>query len=148
EKILFENDDSLNRLHALCALHITGMSPTFIWRSLRRSDKDEFVRAWAIELLCENNLFSDKTALSEFTTEFARLAREDKSPVVRLYLASALQRLPVENRWDILENLYAHAEDADDHNLPLMYWYAGEEAVGRDTAKATALLQKTKIPLL
>jgi len=30
--------------------------------------------------------------------QFARLAREDKSPVVRLYLASALQRLPVEER--------------------------------------------------
>ena len=38
--------------------------------------------------------------------------------MVRLYLASALQRLPVEDRWDILAGLLGHSEDSSDHNLP------------------------------
>lgn len=77
-----------------------------------------------------------------------RLANEDKSPVVRLYLASALQRIPVDQRWDVLTALVQHAEDAGDHNLPLMYWYAAEPAVGVDPVKAIALLKKCKIPIV
>ena len=42
---------------------------------------------------------------AELLRKFAELARNDSSPVVRLYLASALQRLPAEQRWDILEGL-------------------------------------------
>ena len=80
--------------------------------------------------------------------ELERLAGEDKSPVVRLYLASALQRIPVEQRWPTLDQLVAHAEDASDHNLPLMYWYAAEPCVASDPAKAVALLKQSRIPLL
>ncbi len=47
-------------------------------------------------------------------TEFRGLAASDPSPVVRLALASALQRLPLDARWAILEALIAHAEDASD----------------------------------
>jgi hypothetical protein len=52
------------------------------------------------------------------------LAKNDASPVVRLYVASAAQRIAVSKRLPILEGLFAHAEDVADHNLPLMYWYA------------------------
>ena len=45
------------------------------------------------------------------------------SPVVRLYLASALQRLEFEDRWPILGNLAQHREDVDDHNIPRMLWF-------------------------
>ena len=41
--------------------------------------------------------------------------------------------------------LLGRAEDANDHNLPLMYWYAAEPFVGKDTKNAIALLGKTKI---
>ena len=76
------------------------------------------------------------------------MARDDKSPVARLYLASALQRIPVEQRWDTLTALVQHAEDAGDHNLPLMYWYAAEPAVGQDPVKAVALLKQCRIPVV
>ena len=101
---------------------------------------EEMLRAWAIQLACEN-----KNPNDALLKEFARMAREDKSPVVRLYLASALQRLPIEKRGEILEGLLAHAEDANDHNLPLMYWYAAEPVAGKDVASAAKLLGKTKI---
>jgi uncharacterized protein YbaP (TraB family) len=102
---------------------------------------DDYIRAWTIQLACE-----DKKPSDTLLKEFARMAREDKSPVVRLYLASALQRLPVAQRVEILEGLLAHAGDAQDQNLPLMYWYAAEPVVAQGTVSAAKLLAKTKIP--
>ena len=76
------------------------------------------------------------------------MAREDASPVVRLYLASALQRLAKPDRWDIATGLVSHAGDANDHNLPKMIWYGVEPAVPDDPEKAVALAFASKIPLL
>jgi putative membrane-bound dehydrogenase-like protein len=127
------------KLRSLWALHVThGLTRETQSKALASSD--EFVRAWTIQFACEDG------KPSALQSEFARMAREDKSPVVRLYLASACQRLSVEQRLPILENLLAHAEDADDHNLPLMYWYATEAVAAQETAKAVPLLGKTKIP--
>lgn len=103
--------------------------------------KSPYVRAFTIQFLCENKNPSD-AALQKF----ARLAKNDPSPVVRLYLASGLLRTPVEKRWEVLNGLLAHAEDANDHNLPLMYWFAAEGSVGSDTGRAVQLLSQTKIP--
>ena len=51
-------------------------------------------------------------------------------------------------RWQIAEKLLAHAEDADDQNLPLMYWYAIEPLADVDPARALALALNGKIPQL
>ena len=76
------------------------------------------------------------------------MAREDRSPLVRLYLASALQRTPVEKRWDVLAGLYARGEDAADQNLPLMVWYAAEPVVPLDMARALTLAESSNLPRL
>ena len=65
-----------------------------------------------------------------------------------MYLAAALQRLPLEQRWEIAGGLVAHAEDADDPNLPLMIWYGIEPAVAADGNRALELVLKSKIPLI
>ncbi|HEV2292608.1 MAG TPA: PVC-type heme-binding CxxCH protein [Tepidisphaeraceae bacterium] len=80
--------------------------------------------------------------------KLATLAKSDPSPIVRLYIASALQRVPLEQRWPILEALVAHSEDAADHNLPLMYWYAAEPAVGTNPERAITLAKTSTIPLI
>ncbi len=67
-------------------------------------------------------------------------------PIVRLALASACQRLTVEQRKPIVLALLAHEEDKDDHNLPLMYWYAAEPIVAADPAWAAEALAACKIP--
>src|SRR5262249_48153599 len=77
-----------------------------------------------------------------------KLAREDKSPVVRLYLASGAGRLPLAQRWGIVEGLANHGEDSGDHNLPLMVWYALEPLAGGDPAKALEVAAKSKLPNL
>ncbi len=128
------------RLRKLWTLHSAGgLSESLAAKSLK--DSAELIRAWTIQLACE-----DKKPSDALLKEFARMAREDPSPVVRLYLASALQRLPLAQRGEILEGLLGHAEDAKDHNLPLMYWYAAEPLAGQDVASAAKLLKATKIP--
>lgn len=130
----------VSQLRLLWTAHTIGaLQPVDHLKLLTSSN--EMLRAWTIQLATE-----DKQPGSPLLKEFARMAREDQSPVVRLYLASALQRLPLEQRGEILEGLLAHAEDAKDHNLPLMYWYAAEPLVGQDIATAAKLLGKTQIP--
>ena len=139
ELLEMNKTNALFRLRALWAYHnanglLGACEPEFL------NDSNEFVRAWAIQLMCEDKIHNN------YLTQFASLAREDKSPVVRLYLASALQRLPLSDRWEILEALYAHSEDASDHNLPLMYWYAAEPLATVDAKRALQMAEATKLP--
>jgi putative membrane-bound dehydrogenase-like protein len=130
------------RLRAMWALHVTaGWTPDGLFEAL--ADADEYVRAWAVQLLCEDRPPSDTTV-----ERFTRLAREDPSPVVRLYLASALQRLNHDARWKVAEALMLRAEDADDHNLPKMLWLGVEPLVQRDAAFALARAGRSRIPLV
>lgn len=130
------------RLRLLWALHMTGgVDESDAFKLL--SDDSEYVRAWTIQLLCENG---DPSAV--VLSRLRELARAEESAHVRLYLASALQRIAVEKRQPILEGLLARAEDAKDHNLPLMYWYAAEPVVGANRMNAIKLLTKTKIPVI
>jgi hypothetical protein len=48
----------------------------------------------------------------------------------------------------VVAGLLAHAEDADDHNLPLMYWYAVEPLVPTDKQRALDLALSTELPNL
>jgi putative membrane-bound dehydrogenase-like protein len=136
---LLNGDDALHRLRAMWTLHICEELDEGALL-IRLGDSDEYVRAWAIQLLAE-----DKRLEPETLARFAEMAREDRSPVVRLYLASAMQRLPVDQRRSVVEGLVKHGEDGDDPNLPLMDWYALEPLVGKDAKWAAGLLPKVKI---
>jgi putative membrane-bound dehydrogenase-like protein len=145
-KILTENKEEKNRLRALWAYHATldeEVGPIAISSNSRAQvyanaleSGNPATRAWAVRLFCETH-----GRLSE-------IVQNDPSPGVRLSLASALQRIPLGDRWKIAENLLAHAEDADDQNLPLMYWYAIEPLAEVDPARALALALNGKIPQL
>jgi putative membrane-bound dehydrogenase-like protein len=134
------NEDQDLRL--LWATHAAAGTSEASALNLMKSDH-EYVRAWAIQLVCEEN-----KPTAALLSQFAKMAREDKSPVVRLYLASALQRVPAADRWPVLEALFAHAEDAGDHNLPFLDWYAAEPMPTVNAAKALALAESTKLPRL
>ena len=66
--------------------------------------------------------------------------------LVRLHLASGLQRLPPEGRFPIATALASHAEDANDRQQPLMIWYGIEPAVVAHPDQAIALALASKIP--
>jgi len=140
DAILRDNPDETRKLRALWALKVTGEANPQVYLDNLTSNQ-EWLRAWAIQLLCENNALPP-VALKRFEA----MAASDKSPVVRRYLASTLQRIPPDQRWEILIRLVRHEEDAADHNLPMMYWYAAEGCVATDPDRGLELLKGCRIP--
>ncbi len=130
------------RLRYLWTLHACGAINEQLTVMLL-SDKEEYIRAWAIQLELE-----DKAATDVIIKRLQEMAADDSSAVVRLYLSSALQRLPNASRWGIATALAARAEDVNDHNLPLMVWYGTEPLVADDSQRAIELALQTRIPLL
>jgi hypothetical protein len=136
---LLDGKDSLHRLRAMWTLRMCDeLDEGLLLKCL--GDSDEYVRAWAIQLLGEDGRLEQETL-----ARFAAMAKEDPSAVVRLYLASAMQRVPVGQRRAVVEALVKHGEDGNDPNLPLMDWYALEPWVGSDAKGAAALLPKVKL---
>ncbi len=141
-RILAENPDVTRQLRALWTLHATGgLDDPSLRRLLEHADEN--VRGWAIQLLCENRAPS-----AAAVERFARMAVDDRSPLVRLYLASALQRLEPARRWAIAAGLLAHGEDAGDQNLPLMVWYGIESLVETDLERFAGLANAAKLSLV
>jgi putative membrane-bound dehydrogenase-like protein len=138
--ILNENPDVGRKLRALWALQVTGGATDELLAGLLKHGS-EHLRAWSIQLLAEDGTIPDAVRGA-----WALMAKEDPSPALRLALASALQRIPVEQRWETLEGLVSHAEDAADHNLPLMVWYAVEPCVAADRTRALRLAAASRIP--
>jgi putative membrane-bound dehydrogenase-like protein len=130
------------RLRAMWTLHVTGLwTPDTLVQIF--DDSDEYIRAWAVQLITE-----DGTPSQPVLDTFLRLAREDPSPVVRLYLASALQRIAEDQRWPIASALMARGEDAGDHNLPKILWLAVEPLVRGNPALALEHAGRSNIPML
>jgi len=141
-KMLRENPDVTRQLRALWALQSTGgVDPTLTQELL--GSKQEYVRGWAIQLRLEGG-----QASQSLLQRLVEMAKSDPSPVVRLALASGLQRLPDGDRWAIAEALVAHGEDANDLNLPLMDWYAIEPLVPKNPGRAGQLALESKIPIV
>lgn len=141
-------------LRLLWALHAVG-GLTEDWASLFLShDSNPYMRAWTIQLALDQSSPDGSSAKSpnispDFLRKLEMLAARDPSPVVRLYLASALQRLPLDQRRGIAQGLMKHAQSADDHNLPLMIWYGIEPWVAANPQLALEDMREIcAIPLL
>ncbi|HEX5273628.1 MAG TPA: family 16 glycoside hydrolase, partial [Gemmataceae bacterium] len=142
-KLAFDAEDETRQLRGLWALHATGGLADAGRLEKALTSDSPYVRAWAIQLGMEEGKPSD-----ELVRAVTALAAEDRSPAVRLYVASAAQRLPLEKRWEIVEGLVTHAADATDPNLPLMDWYAAEPLADVDPGRALDLAGGAKVPLL
>lgn len=131
-----------HKLRALWALHvIAGDSQQFLIEQLHH--ESEYVRGWAVQFLLE-----DKNPDATVQLMLAQLAAHEPSPFVRLNLASGLQRMPLAERWPIATNLGAHADDAADHNLPLMLWYGIEPAAAADPVRGLEFAENCQIPIV
>ena len=142
KKILDKNPDVTRKLRALWALHVTkGLSEENLLYLLEH--ENEYIRSWAIQFLAE-----DKQISVDGIKRFTDMAYNDGSAMVRLYLTSALQRIEPAQRWEIVEGLSQRSVDKNDHNLPLMLWYAAEPLVKLDLNRAIDLAFKAKLPLI
>ena len=129
----------LRGLWALSAIEALGEGDL----NAHLQDEHEAIRAWSVRLLTDRDSMS-----KESLKRFAELARKDKSALVRLHLASALQKLPFNDRWEIAEGLAGRAEDSDDPMIPLMIWYGVEPLVKHSRGRALTLASRSKIPLV
>ncbi len=151
------------KLRALWALDAIGEASSDWLLQLTR-DPDEHIRSWAVRLLADlvaadvsrlTSSSSDATLsgqptmasqslLTSAATRFTELARTDPSPFVRLYLASALQKLPLDSQRELALALVRHAEDANDHNLGLMIWFGIAPLVGAQPLAGVELVMASQ----
>lgn len=163
-EIYGQTEDVVLKLRALWTLQAMGaLTGDFLRAQL--GDPNEHIRAWALRLLTDDwpldttlsqrpvDAETDRRASSQLAESSSllpileRLAETDSSGLIRLVLASTLQRLPVSDRPRLARPLLAHAEDAGDHNLPLLIWY-GLIPLGETDPKALAgLAENCALPL-
>lgn len=139
---LLKSTDARDRIAAIGTLHAMGVTRTESLNGFYSKAKDdEHTRAFVVRLMTDvvDGLTPD--TLHE-------IAAKDRSGLVRLSLASALQKLPVSERFGIAHSLLSHAEDADDPWQPLMIWYGVSDCVPADPEKSVALAAASKIPLV
>ncbi|MEO8268167.1 MAG: PVC-type heme-binding CxxCH protein [Aureliella sp.] len=98
-------------------------------------DSEPEVRSWAIRLLGDHWGLDTTTGQrpllaadweecdSQIEAKLVAMAASEPNASVRLTLASTLQRMRLVERVPLASALMTHAEDAQDHNLPLMVWY-------------------------
>ena len=141
-ELLMRPDASPKRLRALWALKVTeGINEELLLDLL--NDKSIHLQQWAIRLACE-----DRNPGAQFLTLMHQLALTSTTARVRLELACALQRLPLNDRWPIAEALIKHMEDHDDPNIPCMLWYGIEPLVHDNIERFANLAASSSIPLI
>lgn len=140
-----DESDSSTRLEAVWMLEAAGAVDEALFASIL-ADPDEYVRGWGVRLT------ADRLSSSEYASfaaeRIAKLAPAETSPLVQLYLASALQQLPVDRRWPLALELANKPNVSDDRTLALMIWYGIEPAIPRDVDRATALYNASKSPII
>jgi putative membrane-bound dehydrogenase-like protein len=133
---MFDNNPDVTRkLRALWALHSSGGLDD-AWLLGLLGHKSEHVRSWAVRLLVD-----DRAPTAAIVKQFAELAAQEKSWLVRMTLASGLQRLPVGSRWPVAAHLARETSKSADPNLRRMIWYAMEPEVAADPQRAMKFVE-------
>lgn len=97
------------------------------------NDENEHLRVWAVRLLTDtwpiDSVYGPMPHRKppsdpELRDRFVEMAITDSSGLVRLALASTLQRMPLKDRPVLASALASRVEDANDHNLPRLVWFA------------------------
>ena len=135
-KIASGHKNEATRLRALWALSASGGVP------LIQGDQTDQELTWWVRLRADER--DDPQALAGLCRV---IAKDASSPITRRAITSVLLGLPAEDRWTTLDIL-VHSDDANDHNLPYLYWYALEPLCAEDPAKALKLASEGKIPMV
>jgi len=114
---------------------------------------DEHLRVWGLRLLTDSMPLDTiastrlKTAEpGEATLELISNLAADPSGLVKLQVASTLQRLPLKNRASIAAILAASPEYASDRQLPHMIWYGMIPVLRENPAEAVKLAAVAESP--
>ena len=125
--------DAVTAVHALHAM--SSESDNDWMEKVYASNPADAVRAQIIGLA-----FTDGTVPSEKRIAWLEsIVREERSQLVQLWIAVALQRIPVERRWPVAEILAKVDVAPEDRNLVLMRWYGIEPLITHDPDRAMQL---------
>ncbi len=152
KKSFADSADTVVRLRALWCLAAMDSPPPLL---PVLADPDEHIRAWAVRLLADAwpiDLITgprpgaaadgDQAA----SRQLVALAKGEPSGLVRLALASVLQRLPVEKREPLAAALVSHSEDAGDQQQPSMVWFGISPLAMSDPAALVRIAGKCEWP--
>ncbi|MCA9052307.1 MAG: c-type cytochrome, partial [Planctomycetaceae bacterium] len=141
EWMIDADESRVMTLRALWGLDVIGQLSFERLKSLAYFNPDEYVRATAVKLLVAHPQCGQRA--DEIAFMLGSFAHGDKSGLVRLAIASALQRMEPQGRLSIARELAKHAEDASDHQQPLMIWYGIESTVPANPQAALTIAAET-----
>lgn len=110
---------------------------------------DEAKRAYGVRWFAEDWLVDEnlsRQSLSDPRLKPMQFLQGEKSGLVRLELAAAMQRAPLSERFTFAENLCSFSEDASDRQQSLMIWYGIADAVPKHSDKAIDLALASNLP--
>ena len=139
------SDDIRKKLRGFWGLQTIVGSTSIVQPTIPSNDYEYM---WRVRLRYEAG--GSNPSHEDSPADIFRASQINAGPRTRLGAASALMRMPLDERWGPLKALSEHAEDASDPNLPLMYWYAMEPLADVDPQRALALGLSAgeKIPIL
>lgn len=146
----------VHRLRALWSAHAAGAIGDRDLMALL-AEKDEHLRVWAIRLLFDGFAQDSVKGRHSNDTEgpdarrltvLTEAAKGDSSGLVKLTLASTLQRLPIGDRAALALVLAADPAYANDPHLPYMIWFGMVPAAAKDPAVVVKLAEASASPKL
>ncbi len=147
DQALLTTTDVAKRLRLIETCYSIGAADE-PWLASHLSASDEHERVTALRFLVDRLTPNGSSISSSLKERLIQLSRNDRSGLVHLYLASALQRLPNADRWTIAMELAKKSELRTDRMFPSMLWYGVESAVPQDTVQAISLAKTSAIPRL
>lgn len=120
------------------------------------NDENEHLRVWGLRFATEFQRLDTVYGKPRYTADkvdpkvlsrAVLMAKNDQSGLVRLALASIIQRLPLIDRPPLTAALLSHEEDANDHNLPKLIWYGLSPLADIDPQSLVSLAADGKLPL-
>ncbi|KAF0170623.1 MAG: membrane-bound dehydrogenase domain-containing protein [Limisphaerales bacterium] len=163
-KLFANSKEVVHQLRVLWSLHALGAADEALLL-VQLNHPDEHLRAWAVRLLTDtwplDTVMSERPKSADLRSGAGsepggsvlkllnQTATSDSSALVRLTLASALQRLPVSQyeRANLASCLLSHQEDATDHNLPALIWYGLIPVADRHPDALLFLTEQCRLPL-
>ena len=130
----FEQSTTVHdRLRFLWAANAVGGAPVE-WLARHLTDSDEHISSWMVRLIADRLPIQPDDSVPKVTVALAktalnRFAAGPHPPLVRLYLASALQRMPPAERIKLADALLGPGPESTDHNFPLLLWYGLEPLI-------------------
>ena len=107
-------------------------------------EDDPHLRSWAVRLLGDGLLELNPASIQRLKD----MAANDPSGLVRMYIASGLDRLKPKDALAVASHLVMHEQDADDRVQPHLVWFRIEPLLMSNLDAAVSLARSSQIPLV